>query len=95
VRTARYKLVYQRIQSRKANYWKSPGFEFYDLLADPGETRDISALNLPEFMIMKKELAQYKKELYQKEFIPGTMSPRKARLDKKTLNKLKTLGYIQ
>lgn len=95
VRTARYKLVFQRIQSKKANYWKSPGFEFYDLLADPKETKDISDLNLPEFVIMKKELAQYKKDLYQKEFIAGTMFPKKARLDKKTLNKLKTLGYIQ
>jgi len=95
VRSVHYKLIYQKIQEKKKQYWKSPGFEFYDLSADPGETRDLSALNLPEFVIMKKDLLQYRQDLLQKEFIPGIMFPKKLRLDKNTTKKLKTLGYLQ
>lgn len=95
VRTRHYKLIFQKVQLGKKNYRKPPGYEFYDLVEDPQESRDLSASPPPEFEVMKKELSRYRKDLLKKEFLPGTAIPKKARLDENTKKKLRALGYIR
>ncbi len=97
VRTPQYKLVYQDIktQSGRADYWKNPGYELYDLKADPRELNDISRLKPQIFIGLKQQLNLYWNDVSKKTFIQDAEAPEDAKLDKQTIKALKSLGYIE
>ena len=95
VRTSQYKLIYQDIKSVNNNYWKSPGYELYNLISDPKELKDISSLNLPIYFQLKKELSLYMEDIKNNKFMIGSTIPKNAQLDEVTVRRLRALGYIK
>jgi arylsulfatase A-like enzyme len=95
VRTPQYKLVYQHIKTEEGlgHYWKKPSYELYDLKSDPRELNDISHLKPQIVTCLKKEFSSYWNDLSNKKFIQGANED--AKLDKGTIRRLKSLGYIK
>jgi arylsulfatase A-like enzyme len=90
VRSADYKLIYFNYDEVKRLPRQSENdFVLYDLRSDPYERKDIQFVKRDVYRAMRKKLIAYMNEM-QKNPTPSTVP-----LDAETLERLKSLGYIQ
>ncbi len=77
------------LRTSKYKYIEAPRPEFYDLLKDPKELNNLIGRK-------KRIIKEFKDRLYEiiKKSGKGAPKPEIANLDKETMNKLATLGYV-
>jgi arylsulfatase A-like enzyme/Tfp pilus assembly protein PilF len=89
----RYHYGWSQLRSLRSRHFKfieAPGPELYDIVADPGETNDLSRVR-PELLARFRREIQSRRELNVDDAAAQAMP---ARLDSETMEKLMALGYI-
>ncbi len=85
LRTDRFKVIYDA---------GSEAWEFYDLSRDPGEKRNLGRDGAGAFTALAEELRAYREKASRSSGI-GSAAGEKVRLDRDSIQTLKSLGYIQ
>jgi hypothetical protein len=75
-------------KSRKLISWTDGPCELYDLAADPGETHNLYKANDPGMRLLQDQLLDWASTAPRQFDLPG-------KLDKSSVERLKSLGYAQ